>query len=104
MLEDQILGRDFIKLKTRPQNNGLQPFFNNRQNFGSERNGMNPYANQQNNYNQEAPYQLPSKNVNYNQNPRRQGNLDNLSMENNPSSMSKPKSQRSGFDNAPNVY
>ena len=104
MAGDQIKGRICSKIKRRPQNTGLQPFFNNRQNFGSERNGMNSYGNQPKPYAPETPYHLPPKNVNYNRNPRGNGNLDNLSMENNPSSISKAKSQRSGFENAPNVY
>lgn len=64
---------------------------------------MNSQQNPSRNYNQESPYQLPNSNMNYN-NQRGNGNLDNLSMENNPSTnLSKTKSQRSGFENPQNV-
>ena len=80
------------ELMGRKRSSGLQPFFNNRQNFGSERNNGNPmYRNPQST----GPYKFQQPNYN-NQNPQK--NLDNVSMENNPSNLSKSKSNRSGFD------
>lgn len=69
---------------------GLQPFFNNRQNFGSERQNPPQVPNQRPmGMNRNYPGQTPSKAY---------GALDNVSMENNPSSNLGSKSQRSGFD------
>lgn len=76
------------------QTSGLQPFFNNRQNFGSERKNVNPMYNQQKLgvYNQKNNYPPQNQGKPY-------GTLDNVSMENNPSSnMDHARSHRSGMD------
>ena len=56
---------------------------------------MNPQQNGNNQFKQTGPYKFQQPNYN-NQNPPK--NLDNVSMENNPSNLSKSKSHRSGFD------
>jgi hypothetical protein len=55
---------------------------------------MNPQQNGNKNFQQTGPYKFQQPNYN----PNKPRNLDNVSMENNPSNLSKSKSNRSGFD------